>query len=140
MLIKLPIFLYIITFAGDRLLKNETINKYTLQTFLSPILIKKTEIYIRFSEIHKDLPSSKQLHQFQFQEIGVCKCTHFLIFSSYEFLHVPLFFQQTEDGLIDIREYVTALSVVCRPSKTLQTMKLAFKASNIFHLKCLMAI
>ncbi|KAG8133142.1 hypothetical protein E2320_010957 [Naja naja] len=38
-------------------------------------------------------------------------------------------FEEKEDGLIDIREYVTALSVVCRPSKTLQTMQLAFKAS-----------
>ncbi|XP_039185241.1 lysophosphatidylcholine acyltransferase 1 isoform X2 [Crotalus tigris] len=36
-------------------------------------------------------------------------------------------FEEKEDGLIDIREYVTALSVVCRPSKTLQTMQLAFK-------------
>ncbi|KAL7984613.1 hypothetical protein Chor_003183 [Crotalus horridus] len=39
-------------------------------------------------------------------------------------------FEEKEDGLIDIREYVTALSVVCRPSKTLQTMQLAFKAKT----------
>ncbi|XP_068426340.1 lysophosphatidylcholine acyltransferase 1 isoform X2 [Clinocottus analis] len=32
-----------------------------------------------------------------------------------------------EDGCVDIREYVIALSVVCRPAKTLETMKLAFK-------------
>uniref|UniRef100_A0A8C3TCT5 Lysophosphatidylcholine acyltransferase 1 n=1 Tax=Chelydra serpentina TaxID=8475 RepID=A0A8C3TCT5_CHESE len=31
------------------------------------------------------------------------------------------------DGIIDLREYVTALSVVCRPSKTLETIQLAFK-------------
>ncbi|KAM6455038.1 lysophosphatidylcholine acyltransferase 1 isoform 1-T2 [Liasis olivaceus] len=36
-------------------------------------------------------------------------------------------FEEKEDGLIDIREYVIALSVVCRPSKTLQTIQLAFK-------------
>ncbi|KAJ8273141.1 hypothetical protein GJAV_G00097960 [Gymnothorax javanicus] len=35
-------------------------------------------------------------------------------------------FDEHEDGTIDIREYVIALSVVCRPSKTLETMKLAF--------------
>uniref|UniRef100_A0A8C8RKZ6 Lysophosphatidylcholine acyltransferase 1 n=1 Tax=Pelusios castaneus TaxID=367368 RepID=A0A8C8RKZ6_9SAUR len=32
-----------------------------------------------------------------------------------------------EDGVIDFREYVTALSVICRPSKTLETIQLAFK-------------
>lgn len=34
---------------------------------------------------------------------------------------------QHEDNCMDIREYVIALSVVCRPAKTLETMKLAFK-------------
>uniref|UniRef100_A0A8C9R5M6 Lysophosphatidylcholine acyltransferase 1 n=1 Tax=Scleropages formosus TaxID=113540 RepID=A0A8C9R5M6_SCLFO len=32
-----------------------------------------------------------------------------------------------EEGEVDAREYVIALSVVCRPSKTLDTIKLAFK-------------
>uniref|UniRef100_A0ACB8EBL4 Lysophosphatidylcholine acyltransferase 1 n=1 Tax=Sphaerodactylus townsendi TaxID=933632 RepID=A0ACB8EBL4_9SAUR len=41
-------------------------------------------------------------------------------------------FDEKESGLIDLREYVTALSVVCRPSKTLQTIHLAFKASSSF--------
>uniref|UniRef100_A0A3Q2P588 Lysophosphatidylcholine acyltransferase 1 n=1 Tax=Fundulus heteroclitus TaxID=8078 RepID=A0A3Q2P588_FUNHE len=36
-------------------------------------------------------------------------------------------FNEHEDGSMDIREYVIALSVVCRPAKTLETMKLAFK-------------
>ncbi|KAM7175659.1 lysophosphatidylcholine acyltransferase 1 isoform 3-T3 [Macrochelys suwanniensis] len=36
-------------------------------------------------------------------------------------------FVENEDGIIDLREYVTALSVVCRPSKTLETIQLAFK-------------
>lgn len=36
-------------------------------------------------------------------------------------------FFQHEDNCMDIREYVIALSVVCRPAKTLETMKLAFK-------------
>ncbi|XP_045552557.1 lysophosphatidylcholine acyltransferase 1 isoform X2 [Salmo salar] len=36
-------------------------------------------------------------------------------------------FNEQEDNMIDIREYVIALSVVCRPAKTLETMKLAFK-------------
>uniref|UniRef100_A0A8D0C2X4 Lysophosphatidylcholine acyltransferase 1 n=1 Tax=Salvator merianae TaxID=96440 RepID=A0A8D0C2X4_SALMN len=53
-----------------------------------------------------------------------------------EYLEVPVsdtlenmfaLFDEKEDGLIDLREYVTALSVVCRPSKTLQTIHLAFK-------------
>ncbi|XP_043364437.1 lysophosphatidylcholine acyltransferase 1 isoform X2 [Dermochelys coriacea] len=36
-------------------------------------------------------------------------------------------FVENEDGVIDLREYVTALSVVCRPSKTSETIQLAFK-------------
>ncbi|KAL0963363.1 hypothetical protein UPYG_G00305380 [Umbra pygmaea] len=36
-------------------------------------------------------------------------------------------FDEHDDNTIDIREYVIALSVVCRPAKTLETMKLAFK-------------
>uniref|UniRef100_A0A087YF29 Lysophosphatidylcholine acyltransferase 1 n=1 Tax=Poecilia formosa TaxID=48698 RepID=A0A087YF29_POEFO len=36
-------------------------------------------------------------------------------------------FDEYEDNSMDIREYVIALSVVCRPAKTLETMKLAFK-------------
>ncbi|XP_038842717.1 lysophosphatidylcholine acyltransferase 1-like [Salvelinus namaycush] len=36
-------------------------------------------------------------------------------------------FNEQADNMIDIREYVIALSVVCRPAKTLETMKLAFK-------------
>ncbi|XP_070999694.1 lysophosphatidylcholine acyltransferase 1-like isoform X1 [Oncorhynchus clarkii lewisi] len=36
-------------------------------------------------------------------------------------------FNEQEDNMIDIREYVIALSVVCRPAKTLETMKLAFR-------------
>ncbi|CAH2283911.1 lysophosphatidylcholine acyltransferase 1 isoform X1 [Pelobates cultripes] len=36
-------------------------------------------------------------------------------------------FDENEEGAIDLREYVVALSVVCRPSKTLDTIQLAFK-------------
>lgn len=36
-------------------------------------------------------------------------------------------FDEHEDNTMDIREYVIALSVVCRPARTLETMKLAFK-------------
>ncbi|KAL4616946.1 lysophosphatidylcholine acyltransferase 1 [Arapaima gigas] len=36
-------------------------------------------------------------------------------------------FDENEEGEVDVREYVTALSVVCRPSRTLDTIKLAFK-------------
>ncbi|TNN79782.1 Lysophosphatidylcholine acyltransferase 1 [Liparis tanakae] len=53
-----------------------------------------------------------------------------------QFLDVPVsemlrdmfaLFDEHEDSCMDIREYVIALSVVCRPAKTLETMKLAFK-------------
>lgn len=36
-------------------------------------------------------------------------------------------FDEDESGKIDLREYIIALSVVCRPSKTLETIQLAFK-------------
>ncbi|XP_068003563.1 lysophosphatidylcholine acyltransferase 1 isoform X2 [Melanerpes formicivorus] len=36
-------------------------------------------------------------------------------------------FDENEDGTIDIREFVIALSVVCKPSKTLETIQLAFQ-------------
>lgn len=35
---------------------------------------------------------------------------------------------------MDLREYVVALSVVCRPAQTLDTIQLAFKASAQFHM------
>ncbi|XP_025933350.1 lysophosphatidylcholine acyltransferase 1 isoform X4 [Apteryx rowi] len=36
-------------------------------------------------------------------------------------------FDENEYGIIDIREFVIALSVVCKPSKTLETIQLAFQ-------------
>ncbi|XP_053914626.1 lysophosphatidylcholine acyltransferase 1 isoform X2 [Cuculus canorus] len=36
-------------------------------------------------------------------------------------------FDESEDGIIDLREFVIALSVVCKPSKTLETIQLAFQ-------------
>lgn len=36
-------------------------------------------------------------------------------------------FDEREDNRIDVREYVIALSVACRPAKTMDTLKLAFK-------------
>ncbi|XP_068180154.1 lysophosphatidylcholine acyltransferase 1 isoform X2 [Antennarius striatus] len=53
-----------------------------------------------------------------------------------QFLDVPVsdmlrdmfaLFDEHEENCMDVREYVIALSVVCRPAKTLETMKLAFK-------------
>uniref|UniRef100_A0A3P8UZJ5 Lysophosphatidylcholine acyltransferase 1 n=1 Tax=Cynoglossus semilaevis TaxID=244447 RepID=A0A3P8UZJ5_CYNSE len=53
-----------------------------------------------------------------------------------QFLDVPVsdmlrdmfaLFDENENNCIDVREYVIALSVVCRPAKTLETIKLAFK-------------
>ncbi|MBN3284895.1 PCAT1 acyltransferase, partial [Polyodon spathula] len=45
------------------------------------------------------------------QQVTLCNITFFL----------------NEDGTMDAREYVIALSVVCKPCKTLETIKLAFK-------------
>ncbi|KAG7335479.1 hypothetical protein KOW79_000172 [Hemibagrus wyckioides] len=35
-------------------------------------------------------------------------------------------FDEQDDGLMDVREFIIAFSVVCRPTKTLETIKLAF--------------
>ncbi|TSL82618.1 Lysophosphatidylcholine acyltransferase 1 [Bagarius yarrelli] len=35
-------------------------------------------------------------------------------------------FDENDEGLMDVREFVIAFSVVCRPTKTLETIKLAF--------------
>lgn len=35
-------------------------------------------------------------------------------------------FDEPDEGLMDVREFVIAFSVVCRPTKTLETIKLAF--------------
>uniref|UniRef100_A0A8C6ZE02 Lysophosphatidylcholine acyltransferase 1 n=1 Tax=Nothoprocta perdicaria TaxID=30464 RepID=A0A8C6ZE02_NOTPE len=36
-------------------------------------------------------------------------------------------FDENDSGVIDVREFVIALSVVCKPSKTLETIQLAFQ-------------
>ncbi|KAM8883570.1 lysophosphatidylcholine acyltransferase 1 [Synchiropus picturatus] len=36
-------------------------------------------------------------------------------------------FDQTGDGSIDVRHYVIALSTICRPSRSMETLRLAFK-------------
>lgn len=40
--------------------------------------------------------------------------------------------KQNEDGSMDIREFVIAFSVVCRPAKTMETIKLAFKVRDAY--------
>ncbi|XP_041904560.1 lysophosphatidylcholine acyltransferase 1 isoform X3 [Corvus hawaiiensis] len=45
-------------------------------------------------------------------------------------------FDENEDGVIDIREFVIALSVVCKPSKTLETIQLAFQMTSTHLLSC----
>ncbi|XP_051722778.1 lysophosphatidylcholine acyltransferase 1 [Ctenopharyngodon idella] len=53
-----------------------------------------------------------------------------------QFLNLPVsdvlrdmfaLFDENEDNLMDVREFVIAFSVVCRPAKTLDTIRLAFK-------------
>lgn len=49
---------------------------------------------------------------------------------SNSFFSSLLLFLQHDENYIDVREYVIALSVVCKPAKTLETMKLAFKVHS----------
>ncbi|XP_029958854.1 lysophosphatidylcholine acyltransferase 1 [Salarias fasciatus] len=62
------------------------------------------------------------------QKLGLEDFAHFLDVPVSDMLRdMFALFDEHEDNNMDIREYVIALSVVCRPAKTLGTMKLAFK-------------
>uniref|UniRef100_A0A3P8T7E7 Lysophosphatidylcholine acyltransferase 1 n=1 Tax=Amphiprion percula TaxID=161767 RepID=A0A3P8T7E7_AMPPE len=62
------------------------------------------------------------------QKLGLEDFAHFLDVPVSDMLRdMFALFDEHEDNSMDIREYVIALSVVCRPAKTLETMKLAFK-------------
>uniref|UniRef100_I3JJB9 Lysophosphatidylcholine acyltransferase 1 n=1 Tax=Oreochromis niloticus TaxID=8128 RepID=I3JJB9_ORENI len=62
------------------------------------------------------------------QKLGLEDFAHFLDVPVSDMLRDMFgLFDEHEDNRMDIREYVIALSVVCRPAKTLETMKLAFK-------------
>ncbi|XP_047454986.1 lysophosphatidylcholine acyltransferase 1 isoform X2 [Mugil cephalus] len=62
------------------------------------------------------------------QKLSLEEFAHFLDVPVSEMLRdMFALFDEHEDNSMDIREYVIALSVVCRPAKTLETMKLAFK-------------
>lgn len=62
------------------------------------------------------------------QKLGLEGFAHFLDVPVSDMLRDMFgLFDEHEDNRMDIREYVIALSVVCRPAKTLETMKLAFK-------------
>ncbi|XP_017265510.1 lysophosphatidylcholine acyltransferase 1 [Kryptolebias marmoratus] len=62
------------------------------------------------------------------QKLGLDDFAHFLDVPVSDMLRdMFALFDEREDNSMDIREFVIALSVVCRPAKTLETMKLAFK-------------
>uniref|UniRef100_A0A3P8T9Q2 Lysophosphatidylcholine acyltransferase 1 n=1 Tax=Amphiprion percula TaxID=161767 RepID=A0A3P8T9Q2_AMPPE len=63
------------------------------------------------------------------QKLGLEDFAHFLDVPVSDMLRdmFALFDEVRAAEIMDIREYVIALSVVCRPAKTLETMKLAFK-------------
>uniref|UniRef100_A0A8C9VS62 Lysophosphatidylcholine acyltransferase 1 n=1 Tax=Scleropages formosus TaxID=113540 RepID=A0A8C9VS62_SCLFO len=61
------------------------------------------------------------------ERLGLEDLAHYLNVPVSDTLGEMLSYFEPEDGKMDIRLYVIALSVVCRPSKTLQTVKLAFK-------------
>uniref|UniRef100_A0A3B5BEC7 Lysophosphatidylcholine acyltransferase 1-like n=1 Tax=Stegastes partitus TaxID=144197 RepID=A0A3B5BEC7_9TELE len=61
------------------------------------------------------------------QKLGLEDFAHFLDVPVSDMLRDMFALFDEVKKLMDIREYVIALSVVCRPAKTLETMKLAFK-------------
>ncbi|XP_034031146.1 lysophosphatidylcholine acyltransferase 1 [Thalassophryne amazonica] len=62
------------------------------------------------------------------EKLGLDEFAHYLDVPISDMLRdMFALFDEHENNCMDIREYVIALSVVCRPAKTLETMKLAFK-------------
>uniref|UniRef100_A0AAZ3R418 EF-hand domain-containing protein n=3 Tax=Oncorhynchus TaxID=8016 RepID=A0AAZ3R418_ONCTS len=61
------------------------------------------------------------------EKLGLEAFAHYLDVPVSDMLRDIFSLFNEEDNMIDIREYVIALSVVCRPAKTLETMKLAFR-------------
>ncbi|XP_036791043.1 lysophosphatidylcholine acyltransferase 1 isoform X2 [Oncorhynchus mykiss] len=61
------------------------------------------------------------------EKLGLEAFAHYLDVPVSDMLRDIFSLFNEEDNVIDIREYVIALSVVCRPAKTLETMKLAFR-------------
>uniref|UniRef100_A0A8C5EBE1 Lysophosphatidylcholine acyltransferase 1-like n=1 Tax=Gouania willdenowi TaxID=441366 RepID=A0A8C5EBE1_GOUWI len=62
------------------------------------------------------------------KKLGFDDFAHFLDVPASDMLRDMFdLFDEHEDNSMDIREFVIALSVVCRPAKTLGTMKLAFR-------------
>lgn len=62
------------------------------------------------------------------QKLNLEEFAHFLDLPVSDMLRdMFVLFDEHEDNRIDVREYVIALSVACRPAKTMDTLKLAFK-------------
>ncbi|XP_059423187.1 lysophosphatidylcholine acyltransferase 1 [Carassius carassius] len=70
----------------------------------------------------------KRARKLQGQRLSLDDFSQFLELSvSGELRHMFALFDENEDHSMDVREFVIAFSVVCRPAKTLDTIRLAFQ-------------
>uniref|UniRef100_A0A672MHL2 EF-hand domain-containing protein n=1 Tax=Sinocyclocheilus grahami TaxID=75366 RepID=A0A672MHL2_SINGR len=70
----------------------------------------------------------KRARKLQGQRLSLEDFAQFLeLPASGELRHMFALFDENEDHSMDVREFVVAFSVVCRPAKTLDTIRLAFQ-------------
>uniref|UniRef100_A0A672L3X7 EF-hand domain-containing protein n=2 Tax=Sinocyclocheilus grahami TaxID=75366 RepID=A0A672L3X7_SINGR len=70
----------------------------------------------------------KRARELQDQRLSLEDFARFLeLPASDELRHTFALFDENEDHSMDVREFVIAFSVVCRPAKTLDTIRLAFQ-------------
>lgn len=80
---------------------------------------------INISRIEEEATKARKLQGEYLSVEGFAQCLGLPVSDTLRQVHSM--FDQNEDGHIDYRQYVVALSTVCRPTEAMENLKLAFK-------------